>query len=207
MEKLNNKNDSLIKTTNFTGADISSQRIDILDQKSLKYAVEITTKNNAIAIDLGCGLGSQGIRFANIGINTILIDQLNIKDTITNIIKSTPHLNNQNLKYINKNIKNLRKNDLPNNINIVYSQRFIHYLTYSESKKLLYLLHDKMNENGKIYISASGINSELSNKYKHKNKLIEKRYCKLDSKIAEKHNIKSPVCLYSKNELKKLLEK
>jgi len=106
MEKLNNKNDSLIKTTNFTGADISSQRIDILDQKSLKYAVEITTKNNAIAIDLGCGLGSQGIRFANIGINTILIDQLNIKDTITNIIKSTPHLNNQNLKYINKNIKN-----------------------------------------------------------------------------------------------------
>jgi len=56
---------------------------------------------------------------------------------------------------------------LPNNINIVYSQRFIHYLTYSESKKLLYLLHDKMNENGKIYISASRINSELSNKYKH----------------------------------------
>lgn len=87
MTNLNNNDDILIETTKSTGSDISSQRLDKLDQTSLFHAVNISQKENSSAIDLGSGLGSQGIRFANMGINTTLIDKLDIQNTIKNIKK------------------------------------------------------------------------------------------------------------------------
>ena len=206
MTKLNNNGDKLIKTTEENGSDISSQRIDELDQKSLFHAVNISRKDNSSAVDLGSGLGSQGIRFANLGINTTLIDKLNIKTTIENIKQVNPHIN-QEIKYINKNIKNLTEHDLSQNLDIIYSQRFIHYLTYEKAEEILSLLFNHMSKDGKMYLSASGLNSELSKGYVDKNKNIKNRYGKLSNKMANKHNIKSPVCLYSKKELKTLLEK
>jgi len=205
MTKLNSNGDKLIKTTEENGSDISSQRIDELDQKSLFHAVNISIKDNPSAVDLGSGLGSQGIRFANLGVNTTLVDKLNIKKTIENIKEVNPHINEE-ITYINKNIKDLTKYDLNKNLDIIYSQRFIHYLEYKESKKLLSLLREHIDSDGKIYLSASGLNSELSHGYKDKNKNIEERYSSLSNEMANKHDIKYPVCLYSKTELKTLLE-
>lgn len=43
-KELNKQGDKLIKTTGFHGADISSQRIDNLDNKAIKYVFAIMKK-------------------------------------------------------------------------------------------------------------------------------------------------------------------
>ncbi len=63
-----------------------------------------------------------------------------------------------------------------------------------------------MQPGSKLFISASGLYSELSEGYKDKEAPLEERYCKLDTKIAEKHHIKEPVCLYSEEDIKTLVE-
>jgi hypothetical protein len=57
----------------------------------------------------------------------------------------------------------------------------------------------------KLFISVSGLGSELGNDYKGKHKQVEYRFCELDSKMAVKHKILSPVCLYYLEEFKNLL--
>lgn len=205
MNNINNNNDKLINTTSKHGSDISSQRIDELDHLALQHAVDISHKQNASAVDLGAGLGSQGIRFANLNINTLLIDNLDISKTINKLNKLTPHITDE-LTFLNKDITKLDNTDLPKNIDIIFSQRFIHYLTYNEAKKLLSLLRQHIDYDGKLYLSTSGLNSELSQNYADVNTNVKNRYSELSQKMAEKHNIKVPVCLYSKIEFKNLIK-
>src|SRR6478672_1212817 len=64
---LNRYGDTLIQTTGSHGADISIQRMDDLDITATSYALELRKKKaNSAALDLGCGGGVQGLRFASL---------------------------------------------------------------------------------------------------------------------------------------------
>ena len=89
---------------------------------------------------------------------------------------------------------------------IVYSQRFFHYLKYQEAGDLIQTLSESMPENSRLFLSASGIESELGNHYKAKSLPIENRYSVPAHDLAEKHQIFEPICLYTKDELVSLVE-
>jgi hypothetical protein len=57
---------------------------------------------------------------------------------------------------------------------------------------------------GSLFISASGMGSELSNNYRGSTKSRDERFDYLSDDMQEKHGIKEPVCLYSPDELKAL---
>ena len=199
---LNKYGDKLIQTTGSHGADISAQRMDDLDKKALKYVLRNAEKNLK-GLDAGCGYGIQSVRFALLHVEMHLIDMLDMQQRIRNISKNL-FLTNK-LIYIQKDIKEINATDLPPNIDFVYSQRFIHYLTYDEAKTFVSTISKLLKKKGVVFISASGIHSELGTNYKGNNLHIEKRYCKLSPSIASKHNILEKVCLYSKEELSALL--
>jgi hypothetical protein len=58
-----------------------------------------------------------------------------------------------------------------------------------------------------LFISVSGIESELGNGYEDKDKPIQYRFCQLSRKMRNKHKILLPVCLYNINEFEGLLIK
>ncbi len=97
--------------------------------------------------------------------------------------------------------------DFQDDISLVYSGRFLHYLEYSDAEKLLKILSKKMNKKGKIYFSISGIKTGLAKNYKGINVNIEKRFFYIDKNLQERFKIKNQVCLYSKNEVEKLFSK
>ena len=196
-DSLNLYGDNLIKTTGAHGADISSQRMDDLDIESVVHAAR-HNGNSTHAVDLGCGLGMQGLRFATFGIPTLLIDQLPIELTILGKAGFDIALP---ISYLNKDVRCLSVNDLPGQISICYSQRFIHYLMHHEAIVLLQLMRQKMLSGSKLFLSASGLGSELGNGYRGMNQPFHERFAALSPEMATKHNIHAPVCLYKEDDL------
>ncbi len=184
------------------GVDISSQRMDDLDRKCLQFALEKNSDELA-AVDLGCGLGIQGVRIALSGIKTLLIDFLDIESRIG---QCSGLLNLQNIQFLQKDARLLVPQDLPEKIQILYSQRFIHYLKFAEAEALIAMVAGRMETGGRVFLSASGIDTELADGYADRGKAVHDRYAPLSEAMALKHQIHEPVCLYSEMELKQLLK-
>ncbi len=201
-ESINLYGDKVVQTTGTHGADISSQRMDDLDRKCIEYALKLGTESS-FSVDIGCGLGIQGVRLAVIGIDTLLIDILNVSETVESLSRL---LGVNNLKLLLKDARDITPDDFPKSPNIVISQRFIHYLRFGEAQSLISTISQTMQPKARLYISASGLHSELGDGYKDKETPIEHRYCELDSGMAKKHQIKEPVCLYSENDIQTLIE-
>ena len=199
---LNLYGDELVATTGRHGSDIASQRIDALDRKCIEYALLLNGDAN-YALDIGCGLGIQGIRLALLGIETLLIDRLDINKTLDSLSRS---LGITNIQLLLKDVRTLTTDDIPKQPNIVLSQRFIHYLDYQEAQAFLSTITKVMPARSRLFLSASGLYSELGEGYKDREKNVDERFCLLEPTVAKKHHIKEPVCLYSEADMKTLVE-
>lgn len=195
-ESLNRYGDELVRTSGRHGSDISSQRMDKLDVQALRYAMRLNAADE-FAVDIGCGIGHQGLRFAALGIRTMLIDQLPLHMTVlaaAGINALIP------ISYLRKDIRCLQGTDLPLNISICYSQRFIQYLSYRDAAQLLQLLRVHCTPRAKLFLSAGGVLSELGNGYAVIDQPLAHRFGLLAREMADKHEIHEPVCLYSLDE-------
>ena len=106
------------------------------------------------AIDLGGGLGFHSIEMAKLGASVTMVD---IADTDTEEFSN-------NLKFIQKNVMDLTEADL-DYIDVLYSQRALHYLPYRDIQKLLNFMFSHMSEDSAIFISAAGLNAEYGGTY------------------------------------------
>lgn len=199
----NELGDEIITTTGSHGVDVSSQRLNNLDKAGLRYALNLDLyEESHSAVDLGCGLGSQGVRFSLLGMDTTLIDIHDISDRV-DLLSDLFSLGD--LQFTQTDARELQGDDLPNGISLLHSQRFIHYLTFEEARDLCTLLADQMAPSGRVFISASGLYSELGDGYPDRNVALEDRYSKLSPTMAERHDIRDPVCLYAKEDMERLL--
>lgn len=198
---LNTYGDQCLSAALGFGADISSQRIDDLDSESIAFASKL--KKPFYAIDLGCGYGAHSARFAKVGANVIAVD---IADQSANIAESLEKegLASDAIRFMRINVLDDLSWMAP--ADIIYSQRMIHYFKFNQALNLMANLHRKLKTTGKLFISASGINSELGNGYPDKLTSLHDRFNTLNPEMAKKHGITSPVCLYSEEDLRNLLE-
>jgi cyclopropane fatty-acyl-phospholipid synthase-like methyltransferase len=181
---------------NKTGIDITSKRITDLEKETVKFALNLP--KNSVCLDLGTGNGWLGIVLVFLHQKVYFIDKkINWK---IRILKKLFKLKNMIL--IKKDINQMSYKDFPDNISLIYSGRFLHYLKYEEAKKLLKILKNKMNKNNnsKLFFSVSGNDSELA-----KNR--SEKYDFLSKENQKKFQIKEKVFLYSKKELQNLFEK
>lgn len=200
---INELGDEVITTTGTHGVDVSSQRLNNLDKIGLRYALGLNLyEESHSAVDLGCGLGSQGVRFSLLGMDTTLIDIHDISDRV-NLLSGLFSLGD--LQFTQTDVRELQRDDLPDDISLLHSQRFIHYLTFEEARDLCTLLADRMAPSGRVFISASGLYSELGDDYPDRDVALEDRYSELSPTMAERHDIRDQVCLYSKADMERLL--
>jgi len=78
-------------------------------------------------------------------------------------------------------------------------------LPYEKAHTLLRRLTLMTKTGGKLFISAYGIHSELSEGYPGENQPARQRFAPLAAKLAEKYELHRPVCLYSERDLFLLL--
>ena len=66
-------------------------------------------------------------------------------------------------------------------------------------------LRQALADDGKMFISCSGLESELGNGYEAKAVVPQERFGVLAADMQDKHQIKQPVCLYTQDEFAQML--
>lgn len=183
------------------GLDIASQWTDELDLEALRFLVSPQIPRR-VAVDLGCGLGVQGIRFAVLGCDTTLYDIADVGGRIDEVrrVLGLPALAFRCLE-----LRRATPEDFPARIGLAYSQRFLHYLRFDEAARLLSLLAERMCAGARLFVSASGLGSELGEGYAHAVLPLEQRFAPLSPAMQAKHAIGEPVCLYTPADLEHVL--
>jgi hypothetical protein len=194
---LNFYGDKVVSTSGTHGADIGIQRLDELDSRALQHLLACHEKH-PICLDLGCGIGAQGMRFAMCGAHSYLYDLIR-ESNVTRVLRSA----GVRIDYVEGD---LRRPDvqIPRDVTIAFSQRFVHYLRYSEAKSLFTKVGSRMIREGLLFLSASGINSELGYQYAGKRVDMEHRFAPLHPNMQQRHEILESVCLYDEEELQTL---
>lgn len=200
---LENKNlygDTLVALDGCHGTDIAVQRIDELDRECLRYIVGLDCM--CTAVDLGCGSGSFGIRLAALGCNVYLYDLIDITAQIASI-SEIPVFKGA-MRFVHGDLREFGSLEKPKQVHVLYSQRTLHYFRFFQATEILEIAYSMIESNGKLFISASGLYSELGHGYNAVS--IEERFEKLSSEMQQKHHITSPLCLYTEAELVQLCE-
>lgn len=182
------------------GADIASQRADDLDLMAIEHT---RSRASTFAIDIACGAGGQAIRLANLGATVVATD---IED-MTDVIRiASDNINPPGkVTFVQLDMRNLDKLHIEMQADVIVCQRAIHYLPFDEAVEVIGAMRQLLAPGGKLYLSASGINSELGDGYFGCKEFLESRYTELDAAMRDKHGIHGPVCLYSEEDMAQLL--
>jgi hypothetical protein len=162
-------------TTASHGVDIASQWTDELDLEALRFVVSPKIPKR-VALDLGCGLGTQGIRFAVLGCRSVLYDIVDIGERIEQVGQV---LGLKALEFRPLDLRQATPEDFPEAAGVAYSQRFVHYLRFDEASRLLQLLASRLCAKARLFLSASGLGSELGAEYAHAAVAVEHRFAPL----------------------------
>lgn len=198
---VNQYGDTSIAAGSGHGIDIASQRADELDQACLSYvSSQLEVSNSIRAADIGCGHGAFALRMARLGAH---VECLDLVDQF-NLARRLAATQNLSMRFFVGDIQN-SASYIEGPFSAILSQRTIHYLDYQEAITSLAGLREMLTPSGKLFISASGISSELGTDYSHLDRPVAQRKAKLSNEIATKHRIYEPVCLYSESDMHQLL--
>ena len=195
------------------GSDISSQRTDDLDNMALELiGAEAPGNDEFLALDFGCGAGGMTFRMAQKGARVVGVDLMDMSRQFAlsehRARSECPGLLWKGVSFVQADMAKLSKHFMQEycGADLLLCQRAIHYLPWKHASFAVSQFHQLLKDGASLFISASGIGSELSDGYAHKKCPPEKRFAKLAPEMADKHGIEHPVCLYSEQDLRRLLE-
>ena len=181
-----------------SGADISSARMDDLDLMALEFC----RKNpGAICLDCACGSGTVSAAMAAAGARVTAFD---IHDTSSSV-RSKAWRSGVEVGFSVCDMREAPLRFSGMRVGMLFSQRAIHYLPRSEALSFLSGMRRLCLDGAGLFLSASGIGSELGAGYGGAGLPVGERFHPLEPSVAERHGILLPVCLYSKEELEDLV--
>lgn len=175
------------------GVDVGQHRIDDLDRMLFAH---IQNKSHACVLDLGAGALGLSKRLSSADVQTIAVD----------IADFSSELDPQdvNLEFIQADLRELGKSVKVSGVTDVVIQRTLHYLKYGEALALLKYLYESVED--KLFISISGLESEIGQDLVRSNQSLVNRWSYLSTTGQAKFGISNQVCLYTEMEIKDLLE-
>ena len=205
-ELFNQYGDRFKPTDDGHGVDIASQRQDELDEASLDYIRRTTEAGRRVtALDLGGGYGTHSVRMAEAGAVVTMVD---VEDLASGafasaiVEKSVP---SDALRFLQRDFCCLADHEMPQDIDVLYSQRAIHYVPYRTAESLLRRISKRMARGGMVYISAAGFDTEYGQTYPDRDKPVEARFNFVTPDMREKHAIFHKIATYTEDDMASLL--
>lgn len=192
-DALNIYGDGKVLTKGGRGVDVASQREDDLDRAAIEF---IRARSAPAVLEIGCGLGGQSFRMAEAGAVVTALDMHDYSGSIPA---------HDRISFVQGDLSSFAP--APDvRYDAIFSQRTIHYLPFGAAVAALKLLvKHHLATGGTVFLSASGLGSELGDIYPHAGRPVGERFTNLSPHMAEKHGIHAPVCLYTCEDLAGLL--
>lgn len=200
---INAYGDKVIGTSGSHGSDISSQRMDDLDKAAIYFVMNGLPAGDSAVCDIGCGAGSLGFRLSLLGARVEMYDLVDISSRVAAFRKLFPECS---VQFYPGDARQTFRGAKQPPLGAAYSQRFIHYMPYQDAKALFIKAAREMTPGAKFFVSASGLDSELGDGYAGKALPLMGRFHALSADMAEKHEIKAPVCLYREEDIARLAQ-
>lgn len=189
------------------GIDVAAQRADDLDLAAVERIRTLVAAGHApVALDLGCASGAQMARMAAAGAHVVGVDLANTwTDVRANVLPYDPRP-----LFIAGDIRRLDRLPMKTWIgnrsyDVIVCQRTIHYMTWMEALEVLRGLSRRLlAPDGMVFLSASGLSSELSEGYAHADRPVHGRSAPLSEVMRQKHGIHGSVTLYGLDDLEDL---
>lgn len=192
-DALNIYGDGKVLTKGGRGVDVASQRVDDLDRAALDF---IRARTAPSVLEIGCGFGGQSLRMAENGAVVTALDMHDYSGSIPA---------HDRISFVQGDLSSFDPSPAVR-YDAIFSQRTIHYLPFDQAADALKRLVEKhLAPGGAVFLSASGLGSELGGLYPHADHPVGERFAKLSPQMAEKHAIHAPVCLYTCDDLAILL--
>ena len=199
---LNHYGDQRLLTEGAFGVDIATQRADDLDNMAL--ARLRSHSGLPRALDVASATGGQAIRMATAGAEVIALD---ITDYSAPFMAAAREAGVEaRCAFETRDIRHFDVADKLGKFDVVVCQRMIHYLPYQQALDMVRGLGRALTKGGQLFLSASGLHSELGDDYHGAFTPLAERYVPLAPPMVAKHNIVGNVCLYALDEISGLIE-
>lgn len=184
------------------GMDIASQRADELDLLAVENIAarmaRSAGKPTVRALDIGCGHGGQAARMARAGAQVMAID---VEDCAGKVDARMRAQGVADGRWAFRQMGIEDVGSLEFKVDVCVCQRMIHYLRWGDALRALSSLRRVAANGAMLYLSASGLDSELGDGYEGQGIDLGRRFAMLRQDRARDHAIHVPVCLYRKDEL------
>lgn len=181
------------------GVDIAVQRADDLDKMALDY---LGTLTSPAVLDVGCGAGGQSVRMAQAGTFVTGYDLFDFSDDFARAREENPLLN---LEFVRGDLTDMGLRFSGKTFDVALSQRTFHYVRYAQACSALQALRRMVTH--RLFISFSGLGAEFGAAYPDRCKPVEERFALLSPDMRDKHHIQQPLCLYTVDDARGLLER
>lgn len=211
MDKANEYGDLRSFLSPHHGIDVASQREDDLDRFASERIRLLSSERQPVALDVACGAGGQALRMALAGARVIAIDVAPLGEIFQEAMRKASEqagrggLAAEFFWWDMRKLPDSPAGSLEDKVDVIVCQRAIHYFPHEEAVTTVSAMARCLVAGGQLYISASGLDSELSKDYAAANELLSGRFAPLSMAMAKKHGIYHPVCLYSISDMEQLL--
>jgi SAM-dependent methyltransferase len=188
------------------GIDVASQRADDLDERCLTFLEGRCARGDnehPTALDLACGRGGQALRMAACGARVTAVDQYDHGADLQRA--AAARRVGQPPVFASADVRALPEALPGAPFDAIVCQRALHYLPYGEAVTAVRSWVRYLKPGGRLFLSASGLTSELGQGYAHGDRPVTERFAPLAPAMAERHDIRAPVCLYEASDLVALL--
>ena len=197
-----------IPTGGGLGIDIAMQRADDLDERCLDFLgkrLDECVDRQVAALDIACGHGGQSLRMAARGAAVTAVDIQDKGKAFTAVVNrrriGKPPV------FIQADMRRLPE-DMPGApYDAIICQRAIHYMPYVEGLATIRKWATLLRPGGRLFLSASGLGSDMGTNYPHRCMAVEKRFACLAPEAAARYDMRPPVCLYDTADLINLLHR
>ena len=188
----------------YSGARIK----DYLDRISLDFIEEKSFEGVLpVVIEFGCGAGTHTVRMAQMGAHVVGVD-IDVSVTRDLIKKVSLHklIDPERIELIEKDWRLLSGKDLPNEIDALFSQRSLSYLSFEQVRALLFLCAYNMKEEALFFVSLNGIESLYGVDHPQRERPVQERFGVLSKKMQKVLNVSNPVCVYDEQDVPLVFE-
>lgn len=196
------RGDSPLKTKSGHGVDVATRREDFLDGSAIRQIRRLALQRDGVrALDAACAGGGQARRMARAGAAVTAVD---LHDDGMALLRAAASEGLTRIDFVQADLRNAGLYQRLGRFDLIIAQRFIHYLPFPEAVKVMKLFHGALLPQGRLYISASGLTSELGQQYPAAPD-VAARFAPLWPPMADKHGIHGKVCLYDEKDMLALL--